>query len=631
MFHTSLKYLIFLLAFVINIQIGFGYDLCKHIPDEETNEQLQAVIRQVEWQTPKHLIVDYLDNYIISHPELTESQIFHLRIELGVQLGNENLIDFYNYSKKFINENNFEICIHFEALLSSYIYEVLKYENSNDLSSIVELLEKKHNTLSEEIIQKYLAGVYFKQGDFTMAITHWRLTIDRYPDNSIKHIQKKSSLYNNIGVSYKRLGKLKEARIAFNKAIKKWNGIKHTDKFSKNYQKYFSMVLEDNLLQLEESTLAIKKKRFNHYKKMYDFGRKNTLPVFDYPLFSNLAHLAFETKAYDEGFRYYECCDSIIKKNNQIDLNTLFSFYSLKIKYHSIKGEHQEVFKTLNKLDSVKIATFDRYKKILPKIESLDSKYTNNLLIKKQEAFEKEERTRNLLYWTIAILITLILYTLQINKKERKSRKQINIQKNIIEFSLKKSKILIREIHHRVKNNLQFVNSIVYLEYIKNKNKFDINSFERKIISLAQVHDMLYSSENISKVNIKEYVHKLVSEIKTASSNQFNYNLHISDIHLSLETTISFGLIINELITNTLKYCQPLFERKKEVEIQIYIESDTYILEYKDNGQSKQEQKEEFDITEISLISLLVDRLKGELTMVELEGYHVKIQFKDNE
>ncbi|MGB0870470.1 MAG: hypothetical protein ACPGSD_12805, partial [Flavobacteriales bacterium] len=91
------------------------------------------------------------------------------------------------------------------------------------------------------------------------------------------------------------------------------------------------------------------------------------------------------------------------------------------------------------------------------------------------------------------------------------------------------------------------------------------------------------------------------------------------------------SLVINELITNTLKYCKPLPHENKKVFILIYKSGEEYILEYKDNGVETKPKTHVSQLTDFSLISLLVDRLKGRLEMVEMKGYHVKILFKDFE
>lgn len=618
-----------LIIFIFQSTIANGFEVCENIDSQKEINELEKKLESINWKLQGKELLNFIDHFITENSNLTDNDIFHLRLRVGKHLYESRSEIFYSYSKDFILNNDHKVCSHFEGVLNMYIIVVLKYENGYDLSTIISLLNNRYSGLSEEIAQKYLANVYYKQGNYEMAIAHWQLSIAGLSENTIRNSQKISSLYNNIGVAYNKMGRLKEAKLALETAKEKWNSIQHDDQFSKDYQTYFSMVIDDNILQLLKPSKKLNRIRYKKFKELYNYGLSHKLPVFDFSLYQTLTDLAFKCEKYDEGFLYYDKLDSLITNRSRKDLNYMFSYYTMKVKYHSIKGEMDDVFKSLAKLDSIKLAKFEWYKKILPEVDGLDSRYSNSLLIKSKQALSKEKQTRYLLFSAIGILIFLFFYILRVNRKERKSRDQINIQKNIIQFSLEKSKILIREIHHRVKNNLQFVNSIVYLEYIKNENKFDVNSFERKIISLAQVHDMLYTSDNISQVDIREYTHKLVEEIKLVSSNQFNYSLMVSEMSFTSDTTISFGLIINELITNTLKYCNPPDGKGKEIEMSIYNEEHTFILEYKDNGIELEPESNVSQLTEFSLISLLVDRLKGSLEMVNMKGYHVKILFKD--
>ncbi|MGB0870815.1 MAG: histidine kinase dimerization/phosphoacceptor domain -containing protein [Flavobacteriales bacterium] len=522
---------------------SFGIESCQFSKYPELANQFSHYCDSIDADFPNLKAKTFETEYFTTYNKLSPEEVHHIKIEIGKKLSENQNVEFYAFARDLIINNNHPYCVHFEKVLEYYIIQVLVYEYSKDLTELIDLLNNKYLGVSDWIAQKYLASVYYKQGDYEMAIIHWKLSINLHKPNTIKNIQRISSLYNNIGVSYTRMGDNKNAKLSFQKAIRLWNSIEHKDLGSKHYQTYFSMVMEDNLLQLEPQTPTNLKIRFQNYLKLYEYGKMKNLPVFDYPLYTNLTSLAFDCGEYEKGYFFFHKLDSIVNEKPHRDLNKLFSFYSSKIKYHSLKGQQDEVFRTLNKLDSVKTAKFDWYKNILPQIGKLDSKYSNKLLVQTKEALVKERNTRYLLFSALCILIVLFAYTLNVNKKERKAREQINIQKDIIEFSLEKSKILIREIHHRVKNNLQFVNSIVYLEYIKNQNKFDVNSFERKIISLAQVHDMLYSSKNISQVNMKEYVCKLVKEIKIASANQFDFTLDLSEFVFGSDTAISFGLM----------------------------------------------------------------------------------------
>jgi two-component sensor histidine kinase len=136
------------------------------------------------------------------------------------------------------------------------------------------------------------------------------------------------------------------------------------------------------------------------------------------------------------------------------------------------------------------------------------------------------------------------------------------LRKKNLELSqlVSEKNILFKEIHHRVKNNLQVITSLLSLQasFIDNdevKGLFRYSQY--RINSMAVVHEMLYKSEDISQINFSEYIEKLVNGLiysMKGSVNKISLKLQIPDISLNIDTSIPLGLLINEIVTNSLKY-----------------------------------------------------------------------------
>lgn len=149
---------------------------------------------------------------------------------------------------------------------------------------------------------------------------------------------------------------------------------------------------------------------------------------------------------------------------------------------------------------------------------------------------------------------------------------------------------LLKEVHHRVKNNLQTVSSLLSLQSRGIEDpltKSILKSSQNRVISMAMVHEMLYMREDLSKIQYKTYVRELseylVKSLKGAN-NKVTLNIDIPDIELSIDTAIPLGLLINEAITNSLKYG---IKDDREGEIYISIEKEeehSYVLHIGDNG-----------------------------------------------
>ena len=130
----------------------------------------------------------------------------------------------------------------------------------------------------------------------------------------------------------------------------------------------------------------------------------------------------------------------------------------------------------------------------------------------------------------------------------------------LVEQQIGEKETLLREVHHRVKNNLQTVSSLLSLQSrsIENESvKKLIKSSQNRVIAMAMVHEMLYMRDDLSKIEFKSYVQELseylVRSVK-GSENNIELDLNIPDIQLGIDTAIPLGLLINEAVTNALKY-----------------------------------------------------------------------------
>ncbi|MDC0933815.1 histidine kinase dimerization/phosphoacceptor domain -containing protein, partial [Arcobacteraceae bacterium] len=157
-----------------------------------------------------------------------------------------------------------------------------------------------------------------------------------------------------------------------------------------------------------------------------------------------------------------------------------------------------------------------------------------------------------------------------------------------LQNSLEEKEILLREIHHRVKNNLALTISLIKLqqeEITEEKTNQTLNTMQERIYTMELIHRKLYESTNLNQIDFNEYVHNLVSNIsKTYSQkNDVNIDIQINNVLLSLEKAMPCGLILNEIITNAFKYAFPNNPQPK-LSIQITKENDLCILAIQDNG-----------------------------------------------
>ena len=212
------------------------------------------------------------------------------------------------------------------------------------------------------------------------------------------------------------------------------------------------------------------------------------------------------------------------------------------------------------------------------------------------------------------------------------NRKQAEEQ---IKKDLEIKNTMLAEIHHRVKNNLQIISSLLKLQssHIEDKRALELfqNSRDR-VKTMALIHDALYRSKDLTNIDFTEYVKKLATQIFIsygANSNLIKLKINIKDILLDISTAIPCGLIINELISNSLKYAFPE-GRKGEINISFTYKNQVNTLCVKDNGIgiSGGIDLENSSTLGFLLVTSLTKQINGTLKLEKVKGTSFKITFK---
>jgi PAS domain S-box-containing protein len=207
-----------------------------------------------------------------------------------------------------------------------------------------------------------------------------------------------------------------------------------------------------------------------------------------------------------------------------------------------------------------------------------------------------------------------------------------------IKASLREKEVLLREIHHRVKNNLQTIVSLLNLQsrYIKDKQALEVfkNSQER-VRTMALIHEKLYESKDLAKIDFREYIQSLTAFLFDSYSlkpEQIQLKMQMGEVFLDMETAIPLGLLINELVSNSLKYAFPhkrrgeLLVKLEEIEDEEY----DYTLIVRDNGVGFPDHLDSHacDSLGMVLVHSLVKKLKGVIDLERKDGTGFTIKFK---
>lgn len=228
--------------------------------------------------------------------------------------------------------------------------------------------------------------------------------------------------------------------------------------------------------------------------------------------------------------------------------------------------------------------------------------------------------------------------TEELNKYVQGLNKEIKERKIIeekISNSLKEKEVLLNEITHRVKNNLQVVASLLSLQQDNIKNKETMKMLTEtghRIKSMALIHETLYRTNDFSNIDFNEYTRSLVSYIANSfKASEIKINLEVEDVVLTIDTATSCGMIIMELITNSMKYAFPDKKGSITIKMEALKEEDSFKLMVSDDGVGYPDGVDFMKTKSLGmqLVCGLTFQMAGKINLIPSKGTCFEIMIKD--
>ncbi|MCX6351287.1 MAG: tetratricopeptide repeat protein [Bacteroidetes bacterium] len=255
----------------------------------------------------------------------------------------------------------------------------------------------------------------------------------------------------------------------------------------------------------------------------------------------------------------------------------------------------------------------------------------------KRDAIAKEVRGREKLQRNAliagAVFLLLLSCILFFNYRENvKKNIVLNAKNTAIEIRDKEKELLLKELHHRVKNNLQIVSSLLKLQsrLLKDENAiYAIQDSRNRVDAMAMIHEKLYQGNALREIPILEYVNNLISNVAASygvPTEGIELDIKIENINMDVETAIPIGLILNELVSNAFKHAF-INTPKPYLEIVLQITEQGYFIKVHDNGAGV---PKDFDIKEsksfgMDLVASLISQLAGKINIYSEEGSSFEI------
>ncbi len=556
-----------------------------------------------------------------------------------------------------------------DTLIGKSYYSIgLAYDYGGDLQAALDNYEFSRRVFNklefhEEVIScmnsKGVAAYY--QGDYQVALDFYLATL-AYIDSTQEQSQL-GNVLNNIGVIYRITNQNEEAINIYHRALTLYSiendstlmltanqniGVAYTFQDNLDSAVYYLDTTYDIMLAIDDkrelSSLlnAFAEAYFKcgpHYEKARQYVNQAEQIGLQYKNQEYLSKIYLLKSQIEVGDEQYQVGLDALNKGLAIVEPT--DRQDLKLDYYEQAYLiNENIGKTDASLTYMK-QYMDLYKEVqaTEKVNAIADAQTKYESIEKEKEIEKLEfeeelsslrlsRQRTILGIAGAsiVLLGLLLYNVL------KQKTQIQEKNTIISKSLAEKELLLKEIHHRVKNNLQFISSLLRLQsnYVEDSTALGVlKQGQDRVRSMALIHQNLYQEDNLTGVDVKAYFNKLIPGLFQSNNihdDRIKLQLNISDIRIDVDTIVPIGLITNELITNSLKYAFPDERRgiitAKFEEVEEHLE-----LIITDDGIGiTQEQHQSIGKSfGYKMIHAFVNQLNGEININNDQGTSVKV------
>lgn len=513
----------------------------------------------------------------------------------------------------------------YDGLCRTYINLAGYYLTNNQFFEAEQHIQKMilYNKKGSKRYHFYNGFIHYLLGATNTALGNTSIAENHY-NEAIVHFNNAENYYYQYAVlvnaaeNFLRTKELSKAKKTFEDAIILFeNNPFYTDWEWKVVQAKYIMLL----LEINDPKAALK--QYDIWKNKKGLKNIKTIKNHNHTIISMEALIDTLKGNYDHAIKQFEG----LEKSNKLIADVQLSNYAAMENIYIKRKQWKKAFNIRQLFNKVKdsIKTKETQYKIAYNSQKLglDKKEKENLVLKQQQSeqrflLEKQRKQRSILLLSLlAALISLGIFAYFFQKNQQQKRKIINLQK---------------ELHHRVKNNLAIIDT--FLEVAKDdfpQEEFEtrLTEIQLRVNSINQIHQQLYISDR-SNVEIKVYVDQLVNTVSnTFQRPEIEINRKIKDsIKVQADVSLSLGLIINEFLTNSMKYAFPNGS-KGMVNIEMKEHKNTIELNLSDSGQGL---PKEFDIETttsfgIRIIKLLTEQIKGTFQLESTNGVSYQISF----
>ncbi|MFY0685271.1 MAG: tetratricopeptide repeat protein [Balneola sp.] len=531
------------------------------------------------------------------------SELYNQALEIRKELGDERLIgnslsnlgalyfhngDYTKASDYYFRSLDIREKIQDSVGLSqSYNNLGILFRNQNEYEKALEYYSKSAE-LKQEIGRRYSAMytllnigslyIFMEEYENAVSVSEEALLIaEEYQDKvSI------ASLKLNIGSAKSSLKNYSEARILLKQGIE---ALEEMNEYSSAFEGYTMLITT----YLEENDISEALKYVNEVKTRQEFFKE---PARIQEFYNIASRVYMEAGDYKQALQMK--LDEAIIKDSLFNVSSKNELLELETKYQ-LSEKDRELF-ALNAENDIRELEISR----------------SNLV-------------RNFSLFLALVLIGVTIY----GRRNAQVRNQLNKK---LTTSLAEKELLMKEVHHRVKNNLQIISSLLNIQSRRTEHEsaaVALQESKNRVQSMALIHQSLYQKDNITNVKVKEYIEQLLDTLMNSFGVEEKVTLKtdIQNLELEVDLIIPLGLIINELVTNVIKYA--FDEEGGDLIVTLNEFKDILRLEVADNGKGINSSELRNQSFGMSMVESLSKKLKADLVISSETGTSIQLDIKD--
>lgn len=485
--------------------------------------------------------------------------------------------------------------------------------------------ELRLNDFSAKVIEN-IGIIHFRQADYNLALDYFRESYDSY--KALGNEGAASKILVNLGATYNKLNMPDKALDSHMQSLAYFEKTNSVTGMGIAYNNIGSVYfnLKDFNKAIASYTKSLELKRKMNDKRGIAVSLKNIAEA--YIMLNNL------DKAKQHIDESRKLAEEIGSQEQIRDAYAMLSMiYEKKQDYvNALKYEKKMTQANDSLFSADKTSQISRMRAIY-ETEKAEQEATLTKLQADYDLGRKDQQQRFLIVVAGAFMV-LSLMAIYLYRQKQKSNELLSEKNKIVERSLQERETLLKEIHHRVKNNLQIISSLLSLQS-KSLHDADaqgaINESRNRVKSMSLIHEQLYQEHTISGVDMKDYMSRLVNSLVASyglDTDRVAIKIDADQILLDVDSAIPLGLILNELVSNSMKYAFPDL-RSGTILISLKDMMDELKLVVQDNGVGMESAPKGTQSFGLSMVNSLNRKLKAEMKVISKAGTCVELIIRD--